>query len=580
MKKSKFFALTTVLLALGLVACGEKKSDAPATKSEAPVSQQAPVSSEAAPVSSEPAPTSQGGGQTSQGGGATSVEPPVTKAVTVSSFGLSKKTDNKVYMTVAGTSAGFTGNELKFALALAHTGDVTGGDQKTGYAVGGETFADADYSIQATLGNEGAFTFEYNLSDVANIGGSYFITLGVKGIEEIATPITHDDVELLDNTYRFYYRNDISNKLTLHADEIPPLSFTEASIVTEDGKIWAKIGGTAKAGLTQAELDGYDTFIQFQQVGGSWKKTRLSKADGQFKWKLESTKAFLYADVSWWSAGANYNTHLNVKYGSEANCKMEVALDQHYNVQNAAGNWLDINVYSNPQASGSDQSEFWGNLGFKVTAGVEPGVHVHDMQELGKKNNSDSNEVTLTKCSADGFHRIAMNAQKGKLVGTLDKNTAGKLSKGSSFEFEVNLTTTADLENVQLIIGRSDSHYERHLFNEAKWNESHPDNPVTLPANSPDTTTEDDWRYTIEVVNNGTTTAYPITNMQTAKELNGGTNPSGTFYFPFTALTLKNGTNVIRVKRNNIGYANVFAGELRLEFESNATVALADAPAA
>lgn len=579
MKKSKFFALTTVLLALGLVACGEKKSDAPATKSEAPVSQQAPVSSEAAPVSSEPAPTSQGGGQTSQGGGATSVEPPVTKAVTVSSFGLSKKTDNKVYMTVAGTSAGFTGNELKFALALAHTGDVTGGDQKTGYAVGGETFADADYSIQATLGNEGAFTLEYNLSDVANIGGSYFITLGVKGIEEIATPTTHDDVELLDATYRFYYRNDISNKLTLHADEIPPLSFTEASIVTEDGKIWAKIGGTAKAGLTQAELDGYDTFIQFQQVGGSWSKTRLSKADGQFKWKLESTKAFLYADVSWWNAGANYNTHLNVKYGSEANCKMEVALDQHYNVQNAAGNWLDINVYSNPQASGSDQSEFWGNLGFKVTAGVEPGVHVHTLEEVGTKANSNGKNVKLEKCADDGYRRISMNATEG-VVGGNGQEKTGKLNKGGYYDYEINLNTTADLTNVALVIGRNDSHYERHMFNEAIWNRDHPDATVALPSRSPDTVEEDEWRYKIEVINNGVSTEFPITNMQTPKEANGGNNPSGTFYFAFGSVTLKNGTNILRITRNNIGYSAVFNGDLRLDFETNATVALADAPAA
>ena len=155
------------------------------------------------------------------------------------------------------------------------------------------------------------------------------------------------------------------------------------------------------------------------------------------------------------------------------------------------------------------------------------------------------------------------------------------MKKTASYEFEVNITTAADL-TVELVIGRSDSHYERHMFNEAKWNEANPDNQVTLPSQSPDKTTEDDWRYTVEVSNDGgnTYTPFAITNMQTPKEANNGVNPSGTFYYSFVNnLVLKNGTNLIRITRNNIGYASVFAGELRLEFATG-TVALADAPAA
>ena len=38
---------------------------------------------------------------------------------------------------------------------------------------------------------------------------------------------------------------------------------------------------------------------------------------------------------------------------------------------NANGVLLDINVYLNPKAASDNQSEFWGNLGFKLTAAAE-----------------------------------------------------------------------------------------------------------------------------------------------------------------------------------------------------------------
>ena len=69
MKKGKIFALTTVLMALGLVACGEKKSNAAAeskepvvTSAEAGTSTEAPVSAPA-PTSAEPATSSEQGNQ-------------------------------------------------------------------------------------------------------------------------------------------------------------------------------------------------------------------------------------------------------------------------------------------------------------------------------------------------------------------------------------------------------------------------------------------------------------------------------------------------------------------------------------
>ena len=443
MKKTKLFAMMTTILAMGLVACnGPKESKQPESKGpdSTPTSQQTstpastPASSQPAastPASSTPASTP------ASSTPASSSQDAVEKAVTVSSFGLTKKND-KVYLTATGTATGLTAAELKFALAMQHTGAITGGDQQTGYMVGGETFGDADYAIQATLGHDGAFTIEYDLSGCAGLAqGSYFVTLGVKGVEEIATPLTHDDVELSAGGYKFYFRNDINNKLTVHVEELPPLAFTAATIeVDNDGKVWAKIGGAVAAGLAQADFDAYDTFIQFQQVGGSWSKTRLSKADGQFRWVVANGNAFLYADVSLFQAGNNYNTHLNVKYGSEANCKMEVAINQKYTVKNG-NQWQDITVYSNPQASGSDQSEFWGNLGFKVAAGQDPAAHVHDFSNAAAQ--TDEVESSLGSCAC-GVTNIVWDAQKYNETASagMSKDQAALNSdKGAKFSGDV-----------------------------------------------------------------------------------------------------------------------------------------------
>ena len=620
MKKTKLFAMMSIILAMGLAACGGSKSSQEPAKSSsepAPSSQVQPSSEPSTPSTSAPTPSTSAptpsssssarpssstqpsssaqpssstqpssssvapDSSSSQPASSSEVPPEPVAAVNVSSVTIAKK-ENNIFLQISGTVENIAAADFLWALGLEHTGAASGGDSKEGFILGAAEFAAENYVLPATISNDGTFLFEYDLTGLETfVAGSYFITAAVKDYGPVTIGNTKPDIELLDANYRFYFRNDISNKLTICADELPPLALTEASIIKEDGKIWAKIGGeVSSAAITQEVLDGYDTFIQFQSVGNGWGNTKKSKEDGGYHWKLEGTKAFLYADVTFFQVGYNYNTHLNAKSNTQANCKMEVNIDEHYNIEKEDGVWVDYEVFSDLTASGSDQSKFWGNLGFRVTAGKDPSVHYHEMETVETKQNSQGKDVKLEKCTANDFNRIVLGATEGKLNGQED-GKAGKLKKTASYEFEVNITTAADL-TVELVIGRSDSHYERHMFNEAKWNEANPDNQVTLPSQSPDKTTEDDWRYTVEVSNDGgnTYTPFAITNMQTPKEANNGVNPSGTFYYSFVNnLVLKNGTNLIRITRNNIGYASVFAGELRLEFATG-TVALADAPAA
>ena len=389
MKKKDAFKLgLTLLLALTLGACQTNKGSTPAESQPGDASTSEPAgddssggagdtsaagdSTSAADDSSAGDDSSGGAGDsgTSDAGSTSSGEESHDPAVNISAITVVKESDN-AKLQISGSAENIASADFLWALALEHTGSASGGDGKTGYILGGAEFAAADYALPATLNADGSFVFKYDLTALTTfVAGSYFITVGVKDLGALTYSVAKPEIEVLDANFRYYFRNDISNKLTVCADELPPLSLTEATIVEKDNKLWAKVGGeVSSAAITQDVLDGYDSFVNFQNTS-NWGNTRRTKADGQYEWKLEGTKAYIYIDVTFFEVGGNYNTHLNVKENTQANCKMEVEIDEHYNVKKDASTWLDINVYSKPTASG--QGDFWGNLGFKVKKGTDP----------------------------------------------------------------------------------------------------------------------------------------------------------------------------------------------------------------
>ena len=299
-----------------------------------------------------------------------------TPSLTMSSTDVVAK-EGKVYLQMAGVARNFQQENFKWALSLKHLGSE-GLDEKDNYIIGGETFADADFKTEVTIDEKGAFTFEYNLSEIQGMeAGIYVLNAGPKGYIQDGGTVTSGK-NAKDGNYRYYFRHDeqVNDVNALVVEPLPPISLEEASIVKLDTIMYAKIGGTLKEGITQETLDAYDSFVQFQQVGGRWTSTRRTKADGQYFYDIEGGKAYLYADINFFAAGTNYNTHLNVTENKQADAKMDVAIDEHYYYKNGNGVLLDINVYANPNAASDDQSEFWGNLGFKVTeapAGTEEG---------------------------------------------------------------------------------------------------------------------------------------------------------------------------------------------------------------
>ena len=153
MKKS--LSLFTILLAMTLVACGGgEKSEAGKSSAGGNQSQ---ASSERPTTSRKPTPS-----------------------ISVSSTDVVAK-EGKVYLTITGTARNFEQENFKWALALQHIANESLDPLDT-YIIGGASFADADYNTPVTIGDGGAFTFEYSLSDIATMApGMYSITAGPKG---------------------------------------------------------------------------------------------------------------------------------------------------------------------------------------------------------------------------------------------------------------------------------------------------------------------------------------------------------------------------------------------------------------
>lgn len=350
----KTLGLLSILLAMTLVACGGANNE------------------DSQPSGGDKSNTSEVSSSSSK---STTSRPP-TPILTVSSTDVAAR-EGKAYLQISGTTKNIAQEDFKWAFALKHIGNESLDPLDT-YIIGGETFADADYNINVPIQENGNYVFEYCLSDnPAIVPGMYTIFAGIKNNLVDVGSVT-GGIPCKDGSFRYYLRHDeeVNDTNTLVIDALPPISFEEASIVKIGTVMYAKVGGPLKSGITQETLDAYDSFVQFQQVGGRWTNTRRYKADGQFYYKVEGEKAYLYADVSFFAADTNYNTHINVTENKQADCKMDVALDAHYTYSNANGVLLDINVYANPNAASDDQTEFWGNLGFKVTAapdGAEEG---------------------------------------------------------------------------------------------------------------------------------------------------------------------------------------------------------------
>ncbi|MCQ2772357.1 MAG: hypothetical protein MJ238_03670, partial [Bacilli bacterium] len=297
---------------------------------------------------------------------------PKTPVVTYDGIDLVAEAD-KAMIKITGTMENVKAANRNMAFALAHkkVDSVDAGDG--GFLVGSETPADADYKYVPTVAADGKFEVKIDVSTVTLAAGAYSVYAGPKGFYSDITATLKGQTngstagsqiggtKVKSNGYKLYFRDDVN---ALIADELPPVelaeAFFEAGTGADEGKTFVLIGGTLSC--SEVDFKAYTPFLQFQNTS-SWTNTRLDNQEGMVEMVVRGDKGYVKANISSLAPG-NYNTHLNIKSNSQADCKMDVELNTKETPFVNAGK--DYAVYSNPAAS--QPNEFWGNLGVIVSA--------------------------------------------------------------------------------------------------------------------------------------------------------------------------------------------------------------------
>ena len=228
-----------------------------------------------------------------------------------------------------------------------------------------------------------------------------------------------------------------------------------------------------------------------------------------------------------------------------------------------------------PVQKGENKIEIVGFGGYRAVfynfAVTGLGAHEHEANyvPIDSRLNSDDKTVFLGQ---DSFLNNKAIEIAFKDFSDAPANPSGTnpwyMAKGSFATWKVSVDKA--IEGAKLYFSlecSSDTHLERHLFNEAKWNEEHPDAPVALPGQSPDTTSEDAWRYSIFVGNQ----EYPILNNGTMAESGVKAKNTQTYVY-FGDINLAAGENVIKLSQNNIGYRMKFNQNVRIVFNTDAVI--------
>ena len=362
--KKKTFAFVLAAAVLGLAACGNNGNGKDASKS-----------------ASKPAPTS------STSKAPSSSRQPV-KSAEITNAAITAK-ESKAYLTFEGTSANIEAADIKIAVGLFEMGTGTTDDEgkeviPANWILGVETPTDADYKYTVTLDAQKAFKLEIALTDIANIkGANYSIFVGIKGYQDYGKVSTSiEESSASDSKNRYYTRNDIqgADGLVLCVSELPPVALTSATVIKENGKLKAKIGGATTK--TLEELKAYNSFMDFQCIE-QYSKTRIYQNTGEtsesnyyYDWVIEGGNAYVKADISFMQPGRSYATHFSVTKSTDSgdvNCFMADDMqDQTFSFEEEN---LKFVVHAKPSAGqAGGGAEFWGCLGFIVSYINEPVV--------------------------------------------------------------------------------------------------------------------------------------------------------------------------------------------------------------
>lgn len=226
-------------------------------------------------------------------------------------------------------------------------------------------------------------------------------------------------------------------------------------------------------------------------------------------------------------------------------------------------------------AAGAHEFEIYNLGGFRVEmynmaiVGFGPHEHVENFKPVSAKTNDDGKGVYLGQDSFTGNKSIEIAFKDfHEAPVSPDGENPWYMKKNSFATWTINVDKA--IEGAKLYFSlqcASDTHIARHLFNEAKYNAAHPDAPVELPSQSPDTVEEDDWRYAVAVGE----TNYPILNDKTFGE-SGVKEANKQYYVYFADINLAAGANILKLTQCNMGYRMRFNQNIRIVYKGDAVI--------
>ena len=201
--------------------------------------------------------------------------------------------------------------------------------------------------------------------------------------------------------------------------------------------------------------------------------------------------------------------------------------------------------------------------------GFGPHEHVENFKQVAAKTNDDGKGVYLGEDKFTGNKAIEIAFKDfHEAPATPDGENPWYMKKNTFATWTINVDKA--IEGAKLYFSlqcASDTHIARHLFNEAKYNAAHPDAPVDLPSQSPDTVEEDDWRYAVAVGEQN----YPILNEKTFGE-SGVKEANKQYYVYFADINLAAGANILKLTQCNMGYRMRFNQNIRIVYKGDAVI--------
>lgn len=446
MKKTKFFSIMTLMLALGITACVKPtpqsseppagSSAAPVSSSVAPVSSVTPASSSVKPASSSVKPASSSVKPSSSSTKpSSSSAAPVEEAVAFTNADFVKVADAD-FLKINGTISGFANADaMKMAFGLLHKDAADGGlaDPLDGeWLVGSAEPAAADYKY-APIVSAGEFEVSIPMAEVVFVKGAYEIYVGPKGhyAKVTLSQAAWGSGAVKAGGLKMILRGDRS---LIFAEELPDIALTEATTFVEgegvDAKVFIQVGG--ELGIEPEVFLAKVVKVTFERQVGGWKKTEMLTSDENplVTLVVEGSKGYVKANITALDLGG-YQVKLGFDGTSAPNTTMDTDSYDMRDNPTVLGNKEYAPYYA---AGTNDAAHLYGCCGLFIEA-VATQI-TQDTTRLEAENAVIAN-ATVTPKGED-------TAVSGESYLAGMTRTSGWNGKTSSADFIIRVPATSD----------------------------------------------------------------------------------------------------------------------------------------